>query len=215
MNIDQKINQRALARRDGELVEVGGKSFLKEKHRKENELLMVLDQLLANSISPVVPNPIQSCKEVKLWAEHCCNGITPQTKERNMRTDAQDKMYSRVNSVMFDVETNLHTEFHLGQDPNPKTVQGFIDAMAAGHIRVHKNLTPDSKVGEYWGLSDVFEFRTHEPNHVGFSAKMAELKFDTKHVMDSITANPEPKDAYADFQSFLTKWEPKPVHHVH
>jgi hypothetical protein len=205
MNIDQKINARGAD---------GGNSFLKEKHRKENELLMYFDQL-SNYISPVATKFPLPNQEVRLWQEHYCNGMPPQTKERNMRTDAQDKMHTRVNSVMFDAETNLHAEFHLGQDPNPKTVQGFVDAMAAGHIRIHKNLTPDSKVGTYWTLADVFELRTHEPDHDGFNAKMAELKFDTKHVMDSITANPEPKDAYADFQSFLTKWEPKPGHQVH
>jgi hypothetical protein len=203
MNIDQKINERAERNR-----------AVKEKHKQAHELQMYLAGMPL-PVNPFATTFFPSNQEVRLFQEHCCNGITPQTKERNMRTDAQDKMYSRVNSVMFDVETDLHTEFHLGQDPNPKTVQGFIDAMTAGHIRVHKNLTPDSKVGDYWSLSDVFELRSHEADREGFSAKMAELKFDTKHVMDSITANPEPKDAYADFQSFLTKWEPKPVRHVH
>ena len=158
-------------------------------------------------------NPIAvPMKAVTQEVRTSCTGISSQpNKERNMRTEAQNKMTDRVNNVTHLAVNNMEQEFHLYPDPNPETVQGFLDAMENKTLRLIAGVKPTDKVKSYATVSDYFELRTVDADREGFEKKRNLLNFEAKKTIDAIVAHPTPEGQWAAFQDFLTKWEAPPV----
>ena len=163
----------------------------------------------ANSVSSFAEFDTTYPVPVQVKVEPSCKGT--EKKEKIMQlTDAQYKMNSRVEGVASNAQSLLKTKHHIYPDKTPTTVQGVLDAISSGHFRPLENVKPATKIPGYASLENFFEFRSHDPDRKGYDEQIAVLDHDHQHVHDSIVANPDPLRAYADFQAFLKKWEPKP-----
>ena len=179
----------------------------KETMSPEQILNMSCSQL--NSISSFAEFNTTHPVPVQVKVEPSCKGT--EKKEKIMQlTDAQYKMNNRVEGVVGDARSLLKTKHHIYPDKSPTTVQGVLDAISSGHFRPMENVKPETKIPGYASLENFFEFRSHDPDRKGYDEQVAVLDHDDRHVRDSIDANPDPLRAYADFQAFLKKWEPKP-----